>query len=219
MAFDSTPAGTIKSFGGIMAPAGYLLCNGAAVSRATYAALYAAIGTVWGYGDNSTTFNIPDMRGRFPRGRDGGAGRDPDSASRTISATGGAAGDSVGSVQVNATKKNGLTASATAPAVSGSTSKSLSGASTTIQGGHDHTVAGCHGTPSTGMGHYPSPTLLGVSDGLVSKTSSISGSHSHDVIGGAVDISHTHTVPTVTISGGDSETRLVNANVNFIIKV
>jgi len=80
-------------------PTDYLECNGAAVSRTTYASLFSAIGTAWGYGDNSTTFNLPDMRGEFPRGYDHGVGLDPDRASRTASATGGATGDNVGTQQ------------------------------------------------------------------------------------------------------------------------
>lgn len=51
---------------------GYLLCDGAAVSRTTYAALFAAIGTAYGVGDGSTTFNLPDLRGRFPLGAGSG---------------------------------------------------------------------------------------------------------------------------------------------------
>lgn len=64
-------------------PAGWLECNGAAVSRTTYAGLYAKIGVTYGSGDGSTTFNLPDYRGRFLRGWDHGAGVDPDAASRT----------------------------------------------------------------------------------------------------------------------------------------
>jgi microcystin-dependent protein len=52
--------------------AGYLLCDGAAVSRSAYAALFAAIGTAYGVGDGSTTFNLPDLRGRFPLGAGSG---------------------------------------------------------------------------------------------------------------------------------------------------
>lgn len=54
-----------------------LRCTGAAISRTVYGALFAKIGTAWGAGDGATTFNIPDARGRFPRGFDDGAGRDP----------------------------------------------------------------------------------------------------------------------------------------------
>lgn len=59
------------------APSGWLICDGSAVSRSTYADLFLAIGTAYGSGDGTTTFNIPDYRGRFMRGFDAGAGRDP----------------------------------------------------------------------------------------------------------------------------------------------
>jgi microcystin-dependent protein len=57
-------------------PADYLECNGAAVSRTAYAWLYGKIGTAYGAGDGSTTFNLPDMRGEFVRGWDNGRGVD-----------------------------------------------------------------------------------------------------------------------------------------------
>jgi microcystin-dependent protein len=58
-------------------PPGWLKRNGAAVSRTTYAALFAAIGTTYGAGDGSTTFNLPEARGEFDRGWDDGRGIDP----------------------------------------------------------------------------------------------------------------------------------------------
>lgn len=67
-------SGLVMMFGGAAAPAGWLLCDGAAVSRSTYAGLFAAIGTTWGVGDGSTTFNVPDLRGRAPIGVGTGAG-------------------------------------------------------------------------------------------------------------------------------------------------
>ena len=57
------PVGTYIQHGGATAPAGYLACNGAAVSRATYAALFGVLSTTYGVGDGSTTFNLPDARG------------------------------------------------------------------------------------------------------------------------------------------------------------
>lgn len=65
----AVPVGTIHEFGGTVAPTGYLMCNGQAVSRTgTYANLFAAIGTNYGAGDGSTTFNVPDGRVRQPLG-------------------------------------------------------------------------------------------------------------------------------------------------------
>ena len=58
-----TPTGAVSPFGGATAPSGWLLCNGAAVSRATYADLFAVVGTTFGSGNGSTTFNVPDMAG------------------------------------------------------------------------------------------------------------------------------------------------------------
>jgi len=62
------PAGVIMAFAGATAPTGFLACDGSAVSRSTYATLFTAIGTTWGIGNGSTTFNVPDLRGVFLRG-------------------------------------------------------------------------------------------------------------------------------------------------------
>jgi microcystin-dependent protein len=96
--------GSIEPFAGNIAnmPDGFLFCDGSVVSRAAYPDLFAAIGTSWGAGDGVTTFHLPDMRGRFMRGRDAGAGRDPQAGSRTASNTGGASGDNVGSIESDA---------------------------------------------------------------------------------------------------------------------
>lgn len=68
MAANYLPSGVVMSYGGASAPFGWLLCDGAAVSRTTYADLFAAISTTFGVGDGSTTFNVPDLRGRVPLG-------------------------------------------------------------------------------------------------------------------------------------------------------
>jgi microcystin-dependent protein len=67
---SSTPVGTVTSFAGSTAPSGWLLCSGQTISRTTYAGLFAVLGTTYGVGDNSTTFNIPDLRGRTVAGED-----------------------------------------------------------------------------------------------------------------------------------------------------
>lgn len=92
--------GVVLPFAGSSAPNGWLLCHGQAVSRTTYNALFAAIGTTFGSGDGSTTFNLPDLRGRVAAGKDdmGGsaAGRltnagtgNPGINGATLGATGG----------------------------------------------------------------------------------------------------------------------------------
>lgn len=70
----SVPAGVMFDYGGATAPAQYLLCDGSAISRATYSELFTAIGVAYGAGDNSTTFNVPDSRGRTTVGAGQGAG-------------------------------------------------------------------------------------------------------------------------------------------------
>lgn len=75
-AADSVPAGAVMHFAMNTAPTGWLKANGAAVDRTTYATLFAAIGTIFGIGNGSTTFNLPDLRGEFVRGWDDAKGAD-----------------------------------------------------------------------------------------------------------------------------------------------
>ena len=88
------PPGTIIDYAGSEAtvPPGWLIADGRAVSRTTYANLFTAIGTLWGTGDGVSTFNMPDLRGLFTRMVDqttiGAAGRDPDVGSRVPVGTG-----------------------------------------------------------------------------------------------------------------------------------
>jgi len=98
------PVGTILPFAGATVPFGFLLCDGSDVSRASYPLLFTALGTSWGAGDGSSSFSLPDLRGRFLRGVDGGIDNDPDRTSRTALKAGGAIGDAVGSYQLDAFK-------------------------------------------------------------------------------------------------------------------
>lgn len=87
------PAGVVLPFAGSAAPSGWLLCAGQAVSRTTYAALFASVGTAYGVGDGSTTFNLPDLRGRVPGGKDDMGGS---AASRLTTAGSGVDGATLG---------------------------------------------------------------------------------------------------------------------------
>lgn len=87
---SGAPTGSITIWTTDTAPTGYLLCYGQAVSRTTYADLFAVVSTVYGTGDGSTTFNVPDMRGRIPLGQDDMGGS---SANRVVAA----AADTLGS--------------------------------------------------------------------------------------------------------------------------
>jgi microcystin-dependent protein len=94
---DSKSLNTIKT---VLARQGWLYCDGSAYPCLDYEHLYGVIGN--SFGGDTTNFNVPDLRGRFMRGVDGGAQQDPDAAKRTASAQCGATGDHVGSLQADA---------------------------------------------------------------------------------------------------------------------
>lgn len=79
-------AGQVSFFAQASAPAGFLKCNGAAISRTTYSVLFAAIGTLYGVGNGTTTFNLPDLRGEFLRSWDDARGIDSGRAIATAQA-------------------------------------------------------------------------------------------------------------------------------------
>lgn len=136
------PAGAILPYGGTAAPTGWLMCDGTSYLQSSYPSLYTAIGNAYGAADGAH-FNVPDLRGRFLRGVDGGAGRDPDTSSRTAMATGGNTGDNVGSVQSDAFKSHthnytypntaGANISSTSPSLQGNSN----GSTTTAAGGNE----------------------------------------------------------------------------------
>jgi microcystin-dependent protein len=88
-----SPSGMLAPFAGATAPSGWLMCDGSAVSRSTYATLFGVIGGTYGAGDGSTTFNVPDLRGRVPAGNDSATGRlnGSDMSGLTPGSTGGEA--------------------------------------------------------------------------------------------------------------------------------
>ena len=87
------PTGAVLPYAGSSAPTGFLLCYGQAISRSTYADLFSAISTTYGTGDGSSTFNVPDLRGRVAAGQDDMGGS---SANRLTDQTGGLNGDTLG---------------------------------------------------------------------------------------------------------------------------
>jgi microcystin-dependent protein len=68
--YSMVPVGNVSAFAGITAPVGYFLCDGSAYSRTLYSNLFNVIGTIYGVGDGSSTFNVPNLKGRFPVGLD-----------------------------------------------------------------------------------------------------------------------------------------------------
>lgn len=78
---DTFPAGVVALYAGAAAPTGWFLCDGSAISRAGFPTLFTNIGTTWGSGDGTTTFNIPDFRDKIPVGKSG---------TKALASTGGA---------------------------------------------------------------------------------------------------------------------------------
>ena len=94
---SNVPSGTIVAFGGSTPPSGWLMCDGTSYSNSEYPDLSKAIGNAFG-GTPGATFRVPDLRGRFIRGVDNGAGNDPNATAR-VAFNGGNSGDVVGSYQ------------------------------------------------------------------------------------------------------------------------
>ena len=141
-----------------IAPFDCLLADGAAISRTDYAEYFAYVGTKYGTGNGVTTVNLPDIRGEFMRGTDGGAGTDPDSASRTDRGDG-TTGDAVGTKQTSQNRAHDHS----------------SPVSTSSGGDHSHGYDGVNlaSNLASGVGGTE-PTATG-------KTTSSAGNHSHSV--------------------------------------
>jgi hypothetical protein len=156
-----SPPGSVIAFCGTNIPAGWLLCDGSLINRTTFTNLYSAIGTGWGAGDGSTTFNLPDLRGMFlrgiPDGRNDSFASDPETQRIP------------GSIE------------------SWATGMAKSGYTVSYQ-------------------HYSGDIPL--YNGYSLNYSGSSWPIAQDALGNYA----------ATISGGDSETRPVNAGVNYIIK-
>jgi microcystin-dependent protein len=189
-----TPSGTISMWGGNFnaIPYGWLRCDGSAVSRTTYFILFQAIGTKWGTGDGSSTFNLPDCRGLFPRGVEVSSeslGRDPDKTTRTA-LSGGNTGPNVGSYQLDDQFR----------------SHTHSGTTNTTGSGHTHNMQGYANVQG------------GVSGGTQVRTRNKISSDPSDSDSAMLTTGSTHTHTFTTDVSGGSETRPANFYVHFIIK-
>lgn len=151
---SGTPIGAIIWTAHSSVDTGYLKCNGQAVSRTTYAALYAKLGDAYGEGDGSTTFNVPDLRGEFIRGYDDGRGVDT--------------GRTLGSAQTDSLKAHTHTAG-TLVAASG--------------GSHTHTIDGASGTTGEVSPASSEFDMLRDRLSATSATTEAAGTHTHTISG------------------------------------
>lgn len=175
------PVGMVLDYAGTTAPTGYLLCYGQAVSRSTYASLFNVIGTNYGAGDGSTTFNLPDLRGRVVAGKDDMGGTD---ATR-LSAFWGALARTIGGVFGTASHILTL----------GQMPKHNHGGNTGAGTPHQH---------GTGFGNY----VVGAGSGgsvpgagasfLVNTT--FEDQHTHPIAQAGNDEAHTNTQPTIIMN-------------------
>jgi microcystin-dependent protein len=198
------PPGSIMAFGGSSnaIPSGWLLCDGRPVRSSEFNRLFDAIGTAWGAGtddtDAATDFNLPDLRGRFLRGVDDGAERDPNANNRLRNRAGGNLGNRVGSVQNDA-----LSSHRHRVALSGNTS---------ISGLHSHAIHRSDGRVIRwGDGGGNSADRIDAADSV--------GTDPHTLVAASAG-AHSHAVNLQGFSDetGGGETRPKNAYVLYIIK-
>lgn len=186
--------GTIFFVADDAAPEGSLICDGRLLSRTTYADLFAKLGTTYGAGDGSTTFQLPDYRGEFLRGWDGGRGVDADRVR--------------GSFQTDQNKTH------THTGTTSSDSHTHTHTGTTSSDSHTHTWSG-----TTSSDSHTHTATAAKSGGMVGGSSSGSGgvntsatittssyAHTHTVSGTTSSNAHTHTVSGTTNSNSHSHT-------------
>lgn len=201
----SLPTAVVLPFAGSVEPSGWLFCYGQAISRTTYATLFTVISTTFGTGDGSTTFNVPDLRGRVPYGKDNMGGS---AANRITVATSGITGTTLGSA--GGAQSITLATTNLPSHTHGITSITVTGTAAS-NGAHTHTVSGTTSTDGAHTHTYEDDGRGGTSktsgSGTAANTDSdtrttdSSGSHSHTVTGTAASNgAHTHSV-TGTASG------------------
>ena len=219
---NRSEVGAIKPWTKSTAPDGYLLCDGSAVSRTTYADLFAVVGTTYGTGDDSTTFNVPNLQGKMPQGFDGNT--------YNLAGTGGA-----NTVTVSVTDNKAATSTSTqSVTITGSIDNtSLTEAQLASHGHPIFTQSGTGGSMMAGRGftgfYRPgqgrsqnSPFTISLAteqSANIQFTNSGSGTghnHSHTLSGTLTGNITTNLTGSVTASGTNSFSPFVV--VNYIIK-
>lgn len=197
---EGIPIASIFEYAGLIAPSGYLLCQGQAVSRTTYADLFKIIGSTYGSGDDSTTFNLPNLKGRVPAGLDSS-----DNDFKTLGKTG---GEKTHQLVEDEIPIHNHSASTTVNSAGAHTH----GASTSNNGSHSHSISG-KANSAGNHGHstyYLSDLTNNKGDSRRRGVASANNGNSSDnvVPAGA----HTHTLSGSTDStGGHTHTTTINS--------
>jgi microcystin-dependent protein len=166
---EGIPTATIVPWSDSAVPSGFLECDGAAVSRSTYSALFSIIGTTYGSGDGSTTFNVPDLQDNVPVGKSG---------TKAVGSTGGSNNTAVnGNVATNTNVTGNVATNVSSNASGGTANASLS---TPQLASHSHSRA----APGT-LGGYFGPARGGVASPPTATTNTGNtgggGGHSHNL--------------------------------------
>lgn len=214
------PTGVIMAYAGVTAPAGYLMCDGAAVSRTTYAALFSIISTNHGSGDGTTTFNVPDMRGRVPVGKN----------AATFSNLGDSGGEEAHTMIVGEMPSHNHTAVAISAGTPSGTISSVSAGtpagSVSSAGAHTHPITAFE---QPGTISEPGLATIGGTSTPNALVAQSAGAHTHPFVGsplaahthtfaGAVLPTHNHTINNT--GGGAAHNNLQPYLVtNYIIKI
>jgi microcystin-dependent protein len=216
------PAGSVQMFAGSTVPTGWLLCNGAAISRTgANAALFAAIGVTYGAGDGSTTFNLPDMRSRMPIGAGTGTGL----TNRTLGTAGGGETKTINSANLPI---HTHTINHDHPATSSGTESADHGHSGTTDlpnANHSHAVG------FNFVARAPGSSAFAGSDGAFTfsmNSGTVSSWHAHTFGTGGRNTAHSHSTDLANFTGSSGDGGFANTpldvvnpflSLNFIIKV
>ena len=217
------PADVISQYAGETATSGYLLCDGSDVSRTTYAALFAVIGTTYGSGNGSTTFNLPDLRQRVP------VGKYSSGTFATLGVKGGAENITL-SITNLPSHTHDVNPSSFTSASEGAHTHTVDppSTSTSTDGSHTHTYVDEHEN-SREQVDYPDETWVSDVQTSETKNTGAAGNHYHTVNiaefnSGAGSVhSHTIDVPNTTSTSVGSGTSFSNVQpfivLNYIIKI
>jgi microcystin-dependent protein len=204
------PTGAMLEYGGSAAPTGWLICDGSAISRTTYAALFAVLGTAYGVGDGSTTFNVPDRRGKFGVGVDGTYTRGSTGGSTTTSSagshnhTGNAGATTLSTAQIPSHTHTGTTTTASLTGTFGPFRQTLNSPDATGSGVFSRGTAFSSGDANAGSRQTVEINMnASHNHTFTSDATGGGGSHDHTI---STDGTHTHTATPPYVAS------------NFIIK-
>lgn len=178
------PSGSISLYGGATAPTGWLLCDGAAVSRTTYSELFAVVGTTYGVGDGSTTFNVPSLSGKVPVGLDSA-----DTDFDALGETGGAKSHTLTESEVPSHNHNAAT-NAQSTSNSGGASTTYTGSSVTNANAAALNNTGNNSANHTHNGGTTSAHNINYNHSHNNNTQSANHSHGTNAVN--LDYNHSH---------------------------